>query len=266
MRDRGLPNLESGAFGENVVVEGVDLAALGLGSRLRLGDNVEVSLTQLEKISIALRHLLPDRRLRHPPGRPSCNRGGDVALGAPVTVVARVPRETCQAVVADHQRSLFPRGGGGHGGTGRGQRSRAGHGLSHLRPRGAAGQAGPYRGAVEHYCDGHSIDLVVAVGGTGFAPRDVTPEAAASVIEQQRRAGGSHARGIPGEGSPHTPCSHARCAASGAKSLMCTYPGSERAARENIQAILPALPHGLAKLRGDPSDCGRPSASGGGNV
>ena len=41
------------------------------------------------------------------------------------------------------------------------------------------------------------------------------------------------------------------------RTLIVNLPGSERAAAENLQAILPALGHGLAKLRGDPSDCGR---------
>ena len=45
--------------------------------------------------------------------------------------------------------------------------------------------------------------------------------------------------------------------------LIMNLPGSERAARENLDVILPALGHGIAKLRGDPSDCGRPPVSGG---
>jgi molybdopterin biosynthesis enzyme MoaB len=41
--------------------------------------------------------------------------------------------------------------------------------------------------------------------------------------------------------------------------LIVTLPGSERAAVENLEAVVPALGHGLAKLRGDPADCGRPA-------
>ena len=50
MRDKGLPDLKHGAFAENFVLEGIDLVQLGLGSRMKLGEEAEVALTQIGKV------------------------------------------------------------------------------------------------------------------------------------------------------------------------------------------------------------------------
>ena len=50
MRRKGLPNLKAGDFAENLVVSGLDLTKLGLGSRLRVGRGAELTVTQLGKI------------------------------------------------------------------------------------------------------------------------------------------------------------------------------------------------------------------------
>jgi molybdenum cofactor synthesis domain-containing protein len=113
---------------------------------------------------------------------------------------------------------------------------------------------------LQHYSDGHSIDLIVTAGGTGFAPRDVTPEAVARVIHRPTPGLDEAMRRASLETTPTAMLSRA---VSGIRNhtLIVSLPGSERGAVENLQAILPALEHGLAKLRGDPSDCGTPGRS-----
>ena len=109
---------------------------------------------------------------------------------------------------------------------------------------------------LKHYCDGHSIDLVLAVGGTGFSPRDVTPEAAREVIDRLTPGLDEAMRTASMAKTPHAMLSRAVSGIAGS-TLIITLPGSERGAVENLQAVLPALGHGMAKLRGDPADCGR---------
>jgi len=109
---------------------------------------------------------------------------------------------------------------------------------------------------LKHYADGHSIDLVVTVGGTGFAPRDVTPEATRQVVERPAPGLDEAMRAASLAKTPHAALSRGNSGIRGA-TLILNLPGSERAAVENLDAVLKALPHGLAKLRGDPSDCGR---------
>jgi len=105
-------------------------------------------------------------------------------------------------------------------------------------------------------CADDDIALVVTTGGTGFSPRDVTPEATVSVCERL-------APGIPeamrAAGSKITERAMLSRQAAGlrGRSLIVNLPGSPKAARENFEAVVPALAHGLEMLRGGPADCVR---------
>ena len=101
------------------------------------------------------------------------------------------------------------------------------------------------------------LDLILTTGGTGFSPRDWTPEATKSVIERE-------APGLPEAmrraGAEKTPTAMLSRAAAGIRgsTLIVNLPGSEKAARESLAAILPALPHGVDILKGAAAECGRP--------
>jgi len=91
--------------------------------------------------------------------------------------------------------------------------------------------------------------LVVTVGGTGLALRDVTPEATLAVVE---RTVPGIAERIRGEGAKKTPfavLSRGVCGVRG-KSLILNLPGSPAAARESLQAVVELLPHALDLLSG----------------
>jgi molybdenum cofactor synthesis domain-containing protein len=108
---------------------------------------------------------------------------------------------------------------------------------------------------LKQYCDGRSIDLVVTVGGTGFSPRDVTPEATRSVVERPAPGLDEAMRAASLSKTPNAILARGASGIRGS-TLIINLPGSERAAVENLRAIIGALPHGLEKLRGDTSDCG----------
>lgn len=98
------------------------------------------------------------------------------------------------------------------------------------------------------------IALVVTTGGTGFAPRDVTPEATLSVIERLTPGIPEAMRAASAKITPRAMLSRAT-AGIRARTLIVNLPGSPKAARENLEAVLPALDHGLLMLRGKPIDC-----------
>lgn len=102
--------------------------------------------------------------------------------------------------------------------------------------------------------DIQNIALVVTTGGTGFSPRDVTPEATLSVCE--RRADGipEAMRVASMTVTPRAMLSRAVAGIRG-QTLIVNLPGSPKAARENLTAVLPMLQHGLEMLRGGPADC-----------
>lgn len=107
---------------------------------------------------------------------------------------------------------------------------------------------------LRHYCDDLGVDLVLTTGGTGLSSRDVTPEATRKVIEKEAPGFAEAMRAASMSITPHAMLSRA---VSGIRSstLIINLPGSPRAVRENLEVVLPALPHGLEKLRGDESDC-----------
>jgi molybdopterin adenylyltransferase len=98
------------------------------------------------------------------------------------------------------------------------------------------------------WADHQGFDLILTAGGTGFAPRDVTPEATRAVI--QREAPGLAIVMLQASlaVTPHAMLSRAVAGIRG-RTLIVNLPGSPKAARENLQQILPALPHGLELLR-----------------
>jgi molybdenum cofactor synthesis domain-containing protein len=106
------------------------------------------------------------------------------------------------------------------------------------------------------WVDERQLDLIVTTGGTGVSPSDRTPEATKAVIElevpglsEAMRQASLHktiqavwSRGIAGI---RNGC------------LILNLPGSRKAAQENLEVVLPALAHGLDKLKGSDADCGR---------
>lgn len=105
-----------------------------------------------------------------------------------------------------------------------------------------------------HYCDELRVDLALTTGGTGLSPRDVTPEATRRVIDREAPGFAEAMRAASLSRTPHAMLSRA---VSGMRSrtLIVNLPGSPRGARENLEVIMPALPHGLEKLRGDGGEC-----------
>ena len=104
------------------------------------------------------------------------------------------------------------------------------------------------------WADDRMCDLVVTCGGTGVSPRDVTPEATRDVIDRELPGFGERMRSASLEKSPHAIISRA-IAGIRAGCLIINLPGSPRAATENLAAVWDAVPHTVAKLQGDMTDC-----------
>ncbi|XMB67109.1 MogA/MoaB family molybdenum cofactor biosynthesis protein [Mycoplasmatota bacterium zrk1] len=109
---------------------------------------------------------------------------------------------------------------------------------------------------MEEWSNKNKVDLILTTGGTGFAKRDVTPEATKSIIEKE----------VPGfsevmrsESMKITPKAMLSRGISGIRNytLIINMPGSPKAVQESLGFILPALDHGLKILVGEASECAR---------
>lgn len=103
--------------------------------------------------------------------------------------------------------------------------------------------------ALEKWCDDAHMDLILTTGGTGFAPRDVTPEATRAAVERET-PGLVHAMlSASLQKTPYAMLSRMAAGIRG-RTLIVNLPGSPKAARENFLTLLPALPHALELIRG----------------
>ena len=111
------------------------------------------------------------------------------------------------------------------------------------------------------WSDLHRLNLILTTGGTGFAPRDRTPEATAEAID---RAAPGISEAIRFFGLQKTPRAMLSRGVSGARgrTLIINLPGSERGARESIEAVLSSLPHALELLSGQGGECGTDARKG----
>ena len=96
---------------------------------------------------------------------------------------------------------------------------------------------------LRRWCD-QGLDLILTTGGTGFSPRDITPEATLDVVEKVAPGIAEAMRYVGLQKTPHAMLSRGVAGIRG-RTLIINLPGSEKAVRENLAAILPALPHAL---------------------
>ena len=100
---------------------------------------------------------------------------------------------------------------------------------------------------LRYYADCDEVDLIVTTGGTGFSPRDITPEATRDVIEREAPGLAELMRAESVKITPLAALSRAVCGTRG-RTLIINLPGSVRGARENLAAITRLLPHAISLL------------------
>lgn len=107
------------------------------------------------------------------------------------------------------------------------------------------------RSLLAEWADSGEIDVILTTGGTGFAPRDVTPEATRAVIEREAPGLAEAMRAASLKITPHAMLSRV-VAGIRKRTLIINLPGSPKGAIENLQVVLPVLPHAVQLLREDP--------------
>lgn len=103
-----------------------------------------------------------------------------------------------------------------------------------------------------NWADSGEMDVILTTGGTGFSPRDVTPEATRAVIERDAPGLAEAMRSASLKITPHAMLSRIVTGIR-KRTLVINLPGSPKGAVENLQTVLPVLPHAIQLLREDPA-------------
>lgn len=250
MIDKGL-KVGPGDFAENITTEGLDLTKLPLGTRLKIGKDVLGEVTQIGKechTRCAIYYQAGDCVMPREGIFIRVIKGGEVKVNDRIETMPsiKVGLLTCSDKGAKGERE-----------------DRSGEVLRKLVEE-MGGEVVSYtvvpddkESIIEKLVDmvdNQKLDLVFTTGGTGFGPRDVTPEATLAVVQKQ----------VPGiaeamrmESLKYTPRAMLSRGVTGIRrgSLIINLPGSVKAVEECFKVIMTVLPHGIKVLRGEVGDC-----------
>ena len=250
-------NVQPGAFGENLVVEGFDFRALPVGTLLRCGD-VLLEMTQIGKechshCEIYKRMgecIMPTQgvfaRVLEP---------GEIRVGDEMEIQPRTEPRPWQAAVI----TLSDKGARGE------RRDESGPAIAkRLTEAGyevveqllLADETAPLKAQLMRLADQRQLDLILTTGGTGFGPRDITPEATLAVAHRNAPGIAEAMRVASLAITPRAMLSRAASVIRG-KTLIINLPGSPKACMECMDVFLDTIPHAMGLLRGAVEDCAR---------
>jgi molybdenum cofactor synthesis domain-containing protein len=113
-----------------------------------------------------------------------------------------------------------------------------------------ADEAAQIQAVLTMWCDSDLCDVILTTGGTGFAPRDITPEATSAILHRLAPGLAEAMRQDSLRKTPHAMLSRG-VAGIRQRTLIINLPGSPKAALENLEVALPVIPHAVELLRED---------------
>ena len=255
-RERGA-DVDFGAFGENLIVEGYDLRRLPVGTRFRIGEAV-LELTQIGKechSHCEIYKKMGDCIMPREGVFTEVVKGGRIRKGDAVEMEAPSPdRPYTDAVITLSDKGV------------KGEREdKSGPKICELAE--AAGYQiretllladgiEPLKSQLIRLADQRQMDVIFTTGGTGFSERDLTPEATIQACDRMANGIADAIRNYSMTITPRAMFSRAVSGIRG-KTLIINLPGSPKAVAEALEFLLPQLDHGLDILRGTGGECAR---------
>ena len=253
MHNNASVELKPGIFAENITTEGVDLWHLPVGTRLEIGDTL-LEITQIGKE--CHRHCQVFRQV----GDCVMPREGIFAkvitegmikAGQSIKII---PTLRVAILTVSDKGSTGERADLSGPALAKGLEGKANVLIQDIVPD----DLEQIKDKLIAYTE-QGLDLVFTTGGTGFAPRDNTPEATMAVIERPAPGIVEAIRARSLEITPFATLSRAAAGIRG-KTLIINFPGSPKAALECLEVFLPVMNHAVETLRGDAYECAQPGA------
>lgn len=255
-RARGA-EVENGAFGENLVVEGFDFRVLPVGTLLRC-NGVLLEMTQIGKechAHCAIYHQVGDCIMPREGVFARVLEGGVISAGDEMVLEERtVPRPWQAAVVTLSDKGARGEREDKSGPAIAARLTESGYEVAErlLLPDDPAA----LKVQLIRLADQRQLDLILTTGGTGFSPRDTTPEATLAVADRNAPGIAEAIRAASLAITKHAMLSRG-VSVIRKKTLIVNLPGSPKACMESMDVFLDALPHALGLLRDQVRDCGR---------
>lgn len=250
-------DVDPGAFGENLIIEGLDLGALPVGTRITVGGEAILELTQIGKechSHCEIYKRVGDCIMPREGVFARVVRGGQIQKGDQVQTERPSPdRPFTAAVITLSDKGAIGERKDESGPLAARMLEQAGYKVEEQLL--LADGIEPLKSQLIRLADQRQIGVIFTTGGTGFSPRDLTPEATIAACD--RMAEGI-AQAILGYSLSITPRAMFSRAVSGIRggTLIVNLPGSPKAVREALEFLLPHLEHGLGILRGTDGECG----------
>ena len=246
-----------GAFGENLVVDGFDFRALPVGTLLRCG-SVLLEMTQIGKechSHCEIYKKMGDCIMPREGVFARVLEPGTIHVGDEMVIEPRKTPHPWQAAVI----TLSDKGARGE------RKDESGPAIvRRLEESGyevveqilLADEQTALKAQLIRLADQRQLDLILTTGGTGFSPRDTTPEATLAVATRLAPGIAEAVRAASMQFTKHAMLSRAQSVIRG-KTLIINLPGSPKAVEESLGFVLDTLPHALGLLRGTDGECGR---------
>ncbi len=252
--DRGA-NVAPGAFGENLIVEGIDFRSLAVGTLLGC-NGVILEMTQIGKQChnhCRIYDKVGDCIMPREGVFSKVVQGGVINEGDEMTILQRAQPLPWQAAVI----TLSDKGARGEREDKSGplisERLKA-EGYDVLEQIVLPDDRTALEDTLIRLCDQRQPDLILTTGGTGFSRRDITPEATIAVADRLAPGVAEAIRAASMAITARAMLSRGASVIRG-KTLIINLPGSPKACAESMDAFLAVIPHGLELLRGEGGDC-----------
>lgn len=248
----------SGAFGENLIVEGYDLGNLPVGSRFRVGDEVELEITQIGKechSHCEIYKAMGDCIMPREGVFAKVIKSGHITLGDTITLLPDNPDRPLTAAVI----TLSDKGAAGLREDKSGpiivdELKREGYEI--IETLILPDELSLIKKNLIRLSDQRQVNLIITTGGTGFSERDCTPEATMAVATRNAPGIAEAIRAGSMQMTRRAMLSREASVIRN-KTLIVNLPGSPKAVKESLGFVIDQLEHGIRILTGRDSECAR---------